>query len=320
MNIDEKTIRKLIMQRDALAKGLGKLQDKLRHGILNGMLGERSHRRPDMDPKERCKCGHTRDEVRWSSGLCCVGCEPIGKCHVGLEEYDVFKAMSKASKLLALPNAEMPELSPEDFPKYEPEKYKYSVPPIGVARMIYRLVVGYWCFSDKDNKDMSLAWERAFNDSICILAGEDGPGLKKLLSIKTKEQAEEIIKNDQAVKDVKARFLDNYDPDDWDNFDNMSQEEQAKCLIIHFIVLRLEYQFAHSYPGGDMDVYNGVFESIIDLCLKMAGLYPSDRPNSYDFEDEDEYERKLLEYDVDHKAKIYEFMACPTLLVEAIDD
>lgn len=236
---------------------------------------------------------------------------------MGLEECDVFEAMRKARKLLSLPDAEMPDVKPDDFPKYEPEKYKYSVPPIEVARMIYRLVVGYWCFSDKDNKDMSLAWERAFNDSICILAGEDGPGLKKLLSIKTKEQAEEIIK-DQDVKNVKARFLDDYDPNDWDNFDKMSQEEQAKCLIIHFIVLRFEYQFAHAYPGGDIDVYSGVFESIIDLCLKMAGLYPSDRPNSYDFEDEEVYEKKLLEYEVDHRMKIYKFMDGPMFYVEAV--
>jgi hypothetical protein len=70
----------------------------------------------------------------------------------------------------------------------------------------------------------------------------------------------------------------------------------------------MDYEFAHDYPGGDMGVYGGVFESIIDASLKIAGLYPEDRPKSYDFDDKDEYERKLLEYEAAHKEALFKFM------------
>ena len=57
-----------------------------------------------------------------------------------------------------------------------------------------------------------------------------------------------------------------------------------------------------------MDVYDGVFCGLIDNCLKIAGIDTKDRPKSYDFDDEDEYRRKLLEYEHEHKKKIYAFM------------
>jgi len=41
----------------------------------------------------------------------------------------------------------------------------------------------------------------------------------------------------------------------------------------------------------------------------VAGLLPTDRPKSYDFDDKKEYKRKLLEYESDYKWRIFEFMA-----------
>lgn len=40
----------------------------------------------------------------------------------------------------------------------------------------------------------------------------------------------------------------------------------------------------------------------------MGGIDPKDRPNSYDFEDKEEYERVHLAYEHGQKMKIYEFM------------
>ena len=46
----------------------------------------------------------------------------------------------------------------------------------------------------------------------------------------------------------------------------------------------------------------------MDNCLKIAGIEPKDRPKSYDFDDEDEFRRKLLAWEHEHKNRIYSFM------------
>lgn len=83
---------------------------------------------------------------------------------------------------------------------------------------------------------------------------------------------------------------------------------KTTMLVTNMLMLRFDYQFGRQYPGGDMDVYDGCFSSVMDECLAIAGLYPNDRPKSYDFDDEDEYERRLMEFDSEHKRKLYAFM------------
>jgi hypothetical protein len=46
----------------------------------------------------------------------------------------------------------------------------------------------------------------------------------------------------------------------------------------------------------------------MDNCLKIAGIDQNDMPKSCDFDDEDEYRRKLLVWEYENKNRIYAFM------------
>ena len=58
-----------------------------------------------------------------------------------------------------------------------------------------------------------------------------------------------------------------------------------------------------------MDVYDCAFCGIIDDCLKVVGIYDDKRPHSYDFEDKNEYERKSLEWSLNHLERCYAFLS-----------
>jgi len=310
MNDSEKELfHKLMIQRDALQKALGTLVDDLRHGILNHMLGDTCYRKPDHDPEKKCEKGFTRNDIRWQTGFMCVDCPHCVNCHVSLEERRVFEGMKRAQGLLGKPAAEMPPIKPDDFPVYNPTHVEYTVTPRWMARQFYRLAVGYWLFADHKDEQAEKAWERAFDDTISIAMkqiGKDADLFRLCLDfskrIKTQEEGKAFADEHPTIGKMIEEASDHLDKP-------IKSEQDIQFLVEHMMILRLEYQFGKPYPGGDLDVYDGVFCQIIDGCLAIVGLQPDGRPNSYDFKDNDEFERKEIEFNVGQKEKLYAFMS-----------
>lgn len=300
MEIKEETLKKLLLQRDALKSALSSLEDKLRNGMYNDIFGDGEKR---IDADSECNGGYKRREIMMNAGAPCSECGKLNrKCHASLCEYDVFCAMAKAKEVLHKPDAEMPELRPEDFPKYDPDAEPKKLTSRQIARMMYKVVVGYMQ-STINSKDQGKAWERAYEDTLCIALGEEGRLWRKIADANhlNKEAAEAWVKeHPEAVEFVNKanKYLEN----------RVDPRKDIRGMLYTAMILQAEYRFDHEYPGADRGVYQDAFMGIVNDCLIVAGLHPEDRPDSYDFEDKDEYEQKLLEYEAEHKAKIYKFM------------
>ena len=78
-------------------------------------------------------------------------------------------------------------------------------------------------------------------------------------------------------------------------------------LVYLALSLRLNYQFGHKYPGADMGVYGDAFCSLIDVALKLVGLYGED-VDWESVESEEAYERRKIEARAAQKEKIYAFL------------
>ena len=295
------------MQRDELKMVLSELCDKLRHGVYNHIFPEKSDRASSKDPKSKCKGGFTRRDVQWRMGKCCLNCEPIGKCHLSIEEFDVFKAMDKALQVVNKPPAEMPEITPDSFDRYIPGN-AYNVSPMDIARRLYRFCVGYWCYNDHGDHIAEKEWERAFNDTICIALesiGRPGSAFHKVISMAEKDDFsdgdQKFVEDHPEIEEIINSAIESRDKP-------VKGEQDVEILVFHAVLLRIDYMFAHDYPGGDMGVYGGVFEGLIDGCLAVSGLLPIDRPKIYDFDDKDEFDHELLEYEAKHKLSLFKFM------------
>lgn len=292
------------IQRDELKMVLGELYDKLSHGVFNGIFPEKCPRRPEKDPKKKCKKGKTRRDVQRCLGSCCKGCEPVGECHLSLEEYDVFEVMSRAREVLDKQPAEIPTVRPEDFPHYE-DGIACNPSARWIARQFYRFAVGYWLFANHSDKEQEKDWERAYNDILSISLRDKGPSFRKIMKavmmITDQEEAKKFISENPDANELMENAAESMTK-------SVDGEKDVDLLVLQALTLRMDYRFGHEYPGGDMDVYDGVFCGLIDNCLTVAGLEPKDRPNSYDFEDKEEYRRKLLAWEHEHKNRIYAFM------------
>lgn len=297
-------IERVMLQRDKLQDVLAELYDKLRNGVFNGIFQEKNPRGDRLESSAKCKNGKTRREVQWCMGRCCRYCDPIGDCHVSIEEWDVFKAMCNAGDALKEQPAEMPFVRPEDFPHYD-ENISYTPSARWIARQFYRFAIGYWLFANHADKEQEKGWERAYNDIISISLRDKGPSFRKLMKavmrITDKKEAKKFISENPDVNELMENASESITK-------SVEGEKDVDLLVLQALALRMDYRFGHEYPGGDMDVYDGVFCGLIDNCLAVAGLESKDRPKSYEFEDKEEYERVRLSYEHGQKMKIYAFM------------
>jgi hypothetical protein len=295
------------IQRDELRMALGELYDRLRHGVLNGMFPEKCHRRPNDIPDAKCRNGKTRREVMWYMGTCCFGCNQTTPCHLSLEEYDVFNAMNMAKEVLKKQPAEMPNVRPEDFPSYDPN-VEYRASPRWIARQFYRFAGGYWMFANHSDKEQEKKWDRAYNDLLCISLGtENGRLLRKVV-----EAGPKIVSDQEYAKKWAEEnpWLDGLVEKAREALSKQIKgENDIETLVFRALAIRFDYEFGRDYPGGDIDVYDGVFCEIFDACLIVAGLYPYERPEIYDFEDKREYWNALIAFNHEHKKKLYSFMS-----------
>ena len=297
---------KIALQRDQIRRAASILYDKLRHGVLNGLFGERNRRRPDLDPQKKCENGHNRGDVIWSMGGCCIGCSFGKGCQLSLEEQDVFDAMRRLKEVICVPDAEMPRVSPSDFEEFRPDEFRYKPSPKWIARELYKFAVAYWQYADHSDMDSELKWQRALDDTICIALGDDGKVLREFLEdaekIESKEDLDVILDKHRGISKIVEKMHDSYEKD-------VVDDKDSEILVLHAIMFRMEYRFGHEYPGGDLDVYHGAIESLVVDCLKVAGLYEEGRPRIYDFENEEDYEKAAAEYEHGKKKALYAFMA-----------
>lgn len=305
------------VQRDELRHALSEVYDRIRQGAYNHMFREENPRVARSD-KEKCKEGYTRQGVIWCCGSCCGDCDGCGKdCQLSFEEQRLFKALRAARKILDARDAEMEEITPQDFPTYDPEHYAYEATERWIARNLYKFAVGYWLFGNHNDLEEEKKWEKAFDDllAICLDAiGKDGKAYRTFIT-----EAHRIWecfrqKGDKAV-DEESKKLRNDHPEVvkllQDGVDFVYREENedntVKRLVFLALTLRMDYDFGHKYPGADMGVYGDAFCSLIDVALKLVGLYGED-VEWKDDEGEEDYEKKKIEAKVVQKEKIYAFM------------
>lgn len=315
--MNDKTSKNVLVQRDCLAKALGTLIDKIRSGVYNHMLPDANMGdfRSEDDAKIECPKGHTRRDVMLDMGRCCLKCDqyPCKANHLNFHEYEMFEAMDIASDILDRPPCETPDINPEDFIKYEPDKYTYETTPTWIARNIYKFVVGYWFYSDHRDKEMEKKWERAFDDTIAICLGVYGKEYKALVdagkSAKSDDDIEKFMSGHPEVKEfieIIQERLESKSLYDIIRDKHACIHLKATMLVAFAVMLRLDYRFGHDYPGADMGVYGDAFDGIISLCLSIAGLYD---------DQDDHFEHDVAgiiaeaEYNADRKRKIVEFMA-----------
>lgn len=328
MGVSEENFRRVCVQRDCLAKALGRLIDTIRNGVYNHMLPDVNPRamHTEVDAKTKCPKGHTRRDVMWSMGLCCLKCDDhhCRARHLSFEERGMFEAMDVASEILNRPDGEMPDIKPEDFVVYRPDLYTYEATSTWIARNIYKFVVGYWFYSDHSDKEMERKWERAFDDTIAICLGVYGKVYKTLVnackSVKSAEDADKFAAEHPEVKEFIEIIQERYESK---SLYDITRDKHAcvyfktTMLVAYAVKLRLDYRFGHDYPGADMGVYGDAFDGLILLCLSIAGLY----------DDQDEYFEHdaagivaEAEHNADRKSKIFAFMAIPEgLCVHTVD-
>ena len=312
-------IHDIAVQRNELRRCLGKLCDQIRHGAYNHMFKEANPRAHNNDDKP-CEKGHKRDDVIWCQGRCCGDCNGCAKnCPLSFEEKRLFDAMNAAESVLGQPDSEMPSVEPKDFPVYDPKAYSYQATDRWLVRNFYRFAVGYWAFANHDDKEQEKAWERAFDDLLTIgmdHIGKDGTGLHDFISKLNELQKDFPEPNDEAK--AKAKKLRDEHPDvvklineavEFIFGDKKEKEINLTYLVFNALTLRMDYEFGHEYPGGDMDVYDGAFCGLIDIALKLVGLDSDNEPWQGDEESDAAYAKRLAEANAQHKEKIYAFMA-----------
>jgi hypothetical protein len=292
------------IQRDELKMALRELYDSLRFGVLNGMLADKCQRTPGNDSEKKCKRGKTRRDVQLCLGSCCEGCDPLAGCNLSIAEYDVFVAMNRAKAVLKKQPAEMPAVRPEDFPHYE-DGVVYNPSARWIARQLYRFAVGYWIFANHSDKEQEKDWERAYHDILSISLRDKGSVFRKMTEAVSKiKDPEEIRKWVDENKDV----VDLMDEAAKSINEPVNGENDVGWLVLKALTLRMDYRFGHEYPGGDMGVHDSIFCGIIDDCLTIVGLKPTESPKIHDFADKEEYMQKLLAYENEQNNKIYAFM------------
>ncbi len=314
---EQKLFHALKLQRDELRKTLENLCDRFSHGVHNHMLSEDCPRRPGTGEK-KCAKGKSRQDVIWSLGFFCAACDGCAKqCQLSFEEKEVFEAYHKANKICGKPDAEIPSIAPSDFAKFDPKR-TYAASPRWIARELYRFAVGYWCYSDRSNKAVAKAWERALDDTLAIALSTywkcgrefiEVQNLIQKLDQEPKEKRKEHSATLSAFIEARPTLKRFFTSLDGALQKEVKSAKDIRTVILHMFTLRIEYQSGRDYPGGDLDVYDGAFCGIIDDCLKVAGLYNDKRPASYDFEDKAEYERQALEFSVTQKERCYAFLA-----------
>lgn len=303
----------LAIQRNELRNALAEVIDKIQSGAYNGMFREENPREDD-DPKAKCEKGHTRDQVIWCCGRICKDCDGCRKhCHLAFEEKRLFDEMRKATKLLRERDAEMPEITPESFPVYDPKKYVYETTDRWVVRNLYRFAVGYWLFADHESLENEKSWERAFDDLLTLAlnhVGRNGETYRTFVSKINeyqekgpydKAKAEKLREEHPEVVALLSEAVDRI-------YAKKKEAVTVLYLVYHALTLRMDYQFGHKYPGGDMDVYDGAFCSLIDVALKLADLDGDDEPWQQDDESDDAYRYRLADAKAKKHERIYAFI------------
>ena len=300
------------IQRDELRHALGEVCDRIRQGACNHMFREENPRITRSD-KKKCKEGYAREGVIWCCGSCCGDCDGCAKdCQLSFEERSLFKALRAANKLLNARDAEMEEIKPEDFPAYDPDHNSYEATERWIARKLYTFAVGYWLFGNHSDLEEEKKWEKAFDDllAICLDAiGKNGKAYRTLVS-----KIAEFTEKGPYDKEKANKFREDY-PEVVNLIEeavDLVSAKGRKVLTTTYLVylalsLRLDYQFGHPYPGADMGVYGDAFRSLIDVALKLVGLYEED-VDWESGESEEDYEKKKIEAKVVQKEKIYAFM------------
>ena len=205
-----------------------------------------------------------------------------------------------ATEVLSEIDEAMIPFSPDEIPEFN-RKWQYTVKTEWFCRKMLRLLFTYNVGSENEHAGGNRAIGEAFFRLICLGldTGGYGQGVVEFLSLKDiekKMQEEgmskaEIIQgmNNQVEKFKKFFKMTNDAAETYTQYNEVVKEIKkdpnvaVKLISLLSLLLFMEFDFCHEYPGADQGVEKGAFQSIAYLCAIAMNLKEDDLIGLLDF-------------------------------------
>lgn len=290
-------LNKVILQKDRLQEQLSNLVDRFWSGMANGLF-EKGGFEPEKEKDKKCEGGKTLKEVKWHGcekardGKCCKG------CHLTFEMCMMMEAVLRSTDVLNELDEAMVKFSPDEIPEFN-SKLQYKVNLKWFCRKMIRIISQYKVGA----KNEQIGGNKAIGDAMfrLICFGLDssgyGPAVEEFISLINLEKKLLGKRNEEKIKEVKNH------KDKFKNFFNMTTDAAElskqynsvvnrikkkpdmalKDIALLALLLFMEYDFCHKYPGADNGVYKDAFESVAFLCFVAMRLKEGDRIGILEF-------------------------------------
>ena len=286
-------LNRVIAQKDRLANALCNVLNVIRDGKHNGLF--EAGFRPKKG-KTKCKRGIEFGHVKYGycphiGEDCCIDCPFTFSMYCLLEEE------KNSQEVLRECDAAMIPFSPfVEIPIYMPEKYRYTVTTEWFVRRMIRFLLSSNVVYEKDiskRKAIGETYKRLVGFGCEAIGFREGwRQLQSLEQIRQdrlakglsdKEILKEIMKNKARFKEM-GRLIcaaertckRSYDID-MEKAIRKNRSRALRWIVLEAVMLIMEYDFGHDYPGADNGIYSDVFRFIGRLCLAAVGLKDDDR-------------------------------------------
>ena len=295
----QERLNKVILQKDRLQERLANMVDRFWSCMANGIF-EGGGFYPEKEKDKKCEGGKTLREVKWHGcekardGNCCIG------CHLKFDMMMMMEAVLKATDVLNELDEAMLKFSPDEIPEFN-HKLQYKVSTKWFCRKMLRLIFQYTV--GKDN--CQIGGNKAVGESMLrlICFGLDTVGYgKSVVEFIALKELEQRIKKDNNGKDEIIQEVKKHEKE-FSNFFKMTKDavdvhkqytdvvkkikknpdRALKYISLLALLLFMEFDFCHKYPGADNGVYKGAFESVAYLCFLAMKLKEGDRIGILDF-------------------------------------
>ena len=297
-------LNRVIAQKDRLVKALNNLLYVISDGKTNGLF-KAGFRPPNG--KTKCKKGIDYSTTRYGycSHLdedCCIACP------FTFEMFRLLEEEKKAGEVLEEADAAMIPFSPDrEIPLYVPERFTYKVSMEWFARRMIRFLLSNSAVYEKDirkRRAIGETYERLVGFGCEAIGFREGwrqlqslkqtrkAGLEKGLDdkqildgmIKEKSKYREMTRLICAAEKTCRRSNDI----DMEKAIRKNRRRAFRWIVLEAVMLMIEYDFDHVYPGADNGIYRDAFTHIGRLCLAAVGIKADNRFGVLEFANADD--------------------------------
>lgn len=283
----EDKLRKVCEQRDRAWSAIGRLIHTFWGAHYNHAFDAEDIQTEEKNGKKEvyhCSAGRTLSSVFHGCDLfdndeVCKGYD----CPMGFHHREIYGAVRDASKVIDELRAEQDPFNLERIPKYDPDK-KYKVTPKWFARMCFMFLNGFHVGA-KYTAEESRRHGDALASLVCICLSSLGfefPIDFLSLSEEDKNALQEDDPRFVSFQKTFDRFHEMYDDKikEFEDSDTEAQKKILKCnddfvlaiIVKNMLIVMCEYAFGHEYPGADLGVYQGYFDSVKFDCGVVMGF------------------------------------------------